>query len=452
MTLRRKQAYNKKRFRSARSEPDRKEAAARGTMDLFYMKLFPLPARVQAFYDAHLYRPLARAHACLQGIRASHLKSAALCFGLLLFVPCFVPIQPVTYVTLNGQPVGAVADEATIWAVQAGITSDLALSTGSAPTALPGLSYESRWAIAPETLDAGALRQAMLDASGSLRELAAILVDGKPVTYCNSVQDAQSAIDAVRLSYESGMQDAETVFLEPVEVRMVAAPAGHATQCGMAAGELTGAVDVKVNATVSYTEAIPYETVTRENVSMPSDQTTVVQEGQTGQAEVSAQVVAVNGEVRERTIVSRAVLAEPRKQIVEVGAERPASVGTGRLIAPLADYTFTSGYRTSHRAAHAGVDLATPTGSAVLAADGGRVTTAQWSDSYGNFVVIDHGNGLSTVYAHNSSLVVSAGDTVAQGELIALSGNTGNSTGPHVHFEVRVNGVAVDPTLYVALA
>jgi murein DD-endopeptidase MepM/ murein hydrolase activator NlpD len=68
---------------------------------------------------------------------------------------------------------------------------------------------------------------------------------------------------------------------------------------------------------------------------------------------------------------------------------------------------------------------------------------------YGNLVVVDHGNGLSTAYAHNTSLVVGVGQSVSAGQLVSYSGNTGNSTGPHVHFEVRVNGSAVDPLGYL---
>jgi murein DD-endopeptidase MepM/ murein hydrolase activator NlpD len=68
---------------------------------------------------------------------------------------------------------------------------------------------------------------------------------------------------------------------------------------------------------------------------------------------------------------------------------------------------------------------------------------------YGNLVVVDHGNGLATAYGHNTSVVAGVGSSVAQGQLIAYSGNTGNSTGPHVHFEVRVNGAAVDPLGYL---
>ena len=83
------------------------------------------------------------------------------------------------------------------------------------------------------------------------------------------------------------------------------------------------------------------------------------------------------------------------------------------------------------------------------AAAAGTVIYAGWMGGYGNLVAVDHGNGLSTAYAHNSSLAVSVGQSVAAGEIVSYSGNTGNSTGPHVHFEVRVNGSAVDPLGYL---
>ena len=98
---------------------------------------------------------------------------------------------------------------------------------------------------------------------------------------------------------------------------------------------------------------------------------------------------------------------------------------------------------------HDGIDIAVPTGTPVHAAAAGIVIYASWMTGYGNLVVIDHGNGLATAYAHNSSLVVTVGQLVEQGRTISLSGSTGNSTGPHVHFEVRVNGVPVDPLRYL---
>lgn len=98
---------------------------------------------------------------------------------------------------------------------------------------------------------------------------------------------------------------------------------------------------------------------------------------------------------------------------------------------------------------HSGIDIGVDEGTPVHAADAGVVVEADWLGGYGNAVIIDHGNGLSTVYGHNSSLAVSAGQSVAKGEVIAYAGSTGNSTGPHVHFEVRSGGEPVDPMGYL---
>ncbi|TCL72335.1 murein DD-endopeptidase MepM/ murein hydrolase activator NlpD [Hydrogenispora ethanolica] len=98
---------------------------------------------------------------------------------------------------------------------------------------------------------------------------------------------------------------------------------------------------------------------------------------------------------------------------------------------------------------HNGEDIAVPTGTPVHAADGGVVLVSGWQGGYGYFVAIDHGNGISTCYGHNSRLLVRVGQRVQQGDVIAYSGSTGLSTGPHIHFEVRVKGVPVDPRKYL---
>ena len=98
---------------------------------------------------------------------------------------------------------------------------------------------------------------------------------------------------------------------------------------------------------------------------------------------------------------------------------------------------------------HTGLDIGIPTGSNIVASKGGTVIFSGWSGGYGYYVKIDHGNGVVTAYAHNSRLLVSVGDTVKQGDVIALSGSTGNSTGPHCHFEVIVNGSFKNPLNYL---
>jgi murein DD-endopeptidase MepM/ murein hydrolase activator NlpD len=98
---------------------------------------------------------------------------------------------------------------------------------------------------------------------------------------------------------------------------------------------------------------------------------------------------------------------------------------------------------------HAGLDIAVSTGTTVKACRGGKVILARKAGGYGNLVIIDHGNGLTTRYGHNSVLLVKPGQRVTRGQVIAKSGSTGVSTGPHLHFEVRKNGSAVNPVPYL---
>lgn len=108
------------------------------------------------------------------------------------------------------------------------------------------------------------------------------------------------------------------------------------------------------------------------------------------------------------------------------------------------------GVRSSVRSsAHTGLDIATATGTPVTAAASGTVTFSGWKGSYGYLLVVTHSNGVQTYYGHCSKLYVSAGTSVSQGQTIAAVGSTGNSTGPHLHFEIRVNGVAYNPQNYL---
>ncbi|MDK2902228.1 MAG: hypothetical protein PWQ93_147 [Clostridiales bacterium] len=130
-------------------------------------------------------------------------------------------------------------------------------------------------------------------------------------------------------------------------------------------------------------------------------------------------------------------------------------VATGRFTWPVPGYSRISspfGYRVHPVLGvgklHTGTDIAAPSGVNVVAADGGVVIQSGWLGAYGKAVIIDHGNGISTLYGHNSSLLVSVGQEVSQGQVIARVGATGLATGPHCHFEVRINGVPTDPMQY----
>jgi len=121
------------------------------------------------------------------------------------------------------------------------------------------------------------------------------------------------------------------------------------------------------------------------------------------------------------------------------------------LIKPVTSgYTITSRFGQRASGNHKGLDIAAPTGTNIVASAAGTVIlSGNYNDGYGNYIIIDHGNGVKTLYAHCSKLYVSVGQYVAQGESIGAVGNTGNSTGPHLHLEVIVNGLKYNPQYYV---
>ena len=165
-------------------------------------------------------------------------------------------------------------------------------------------------------------------------------------------------------------------------------------------------------------------------------------------AKIQADRVRLEQALNELERLSRQLGDEMRKK------GSGTALGTGRMMWPVLGRLSSSfGWRRhpvlKTNKFHGGQDIAVPKGTSVLAADSGIVRIAGWQGGYGYLVAIDHGKGLSTFYGHNSVLLVKAGDVVVKGQRIALSGSTGLSTGPHVHFEVRINGEPVNPIPYL---
>ena len=168
----------------------------------------------------------------------------------------------------------------------------------------------------------------------------------------------------------------------------------------------------------------------------------------------SAQVSAMLKERQAARAAAAAVAAAAAQSSGGQGASDNWVQGTGQLGWPVSgEITSPYGYRVhpiwGTTIYHSGIDIGVDEGTPVHAADGGVVVWSGWMGGYGYAVVIDHGNGLSTLYGHNSELAVDEGQSVAKGQVISYAGSTGNSTGPHVHFEVRVNGDPVDPMGYL---
>ncbi|SHK54374.1 M23 family metallopeptidase [Desulforamulus aeronauticus] len=212
--------------------------------------------------------------------------------------------------------------------------------------------------------------------------------------------------------------------------------------------KMVGALEPVVNVVATAETTVKEETVlpqqVKKNPKLPFGQSKVIQVGERGLKEVTYQIIAVNGMETERKVLNAKVLKEAKAQIVERSAQTMvASRGVrpgGAVLSP---------FGTRNGRMHTGVDLARAYGSVVGSYNSGKVVRAGWYGAYGNCVDVNHGNGVVTRYAHLSSIGVSVGQTVEKGQAIGKVGSTGRSTGPHLHFEVIVNGTPRNPLNYI---
>jgi peptidase M23B len=200
-------------------------------------------------------------------------------------------------------------------------------------------------------------------------------------------------------------------------------------------------------------EPIPYETEKQETKDLYKGESLVAQEGVEGRQIVSGTITKVNGKEVKRNIKHKEVVSKPVKKIIKVGInDKPKTASSGAYAVPIKNaYVINSNGKFGSRwgRMHEGLDFSCPTGTPIYAADGGTVTKAATFGGYGNCVIIKHDNGQETLYGHCSKLNVTAGEKVYKGQVIAAVGNTGRSTGAHLHFEIHIGGSAVDPWSYI---
>lgn len=285
-----------------------------------------------------------------------------------------------------------------------------------------------------------------------------VKIGGEHFAYVSSESDVAMLTGELTKDYVSGPYGIKEVSLEPEvtaergtynknkeEIEVVGNPTTLIP-------ELKEKVAVKVTGEEIATKEVHFGTVYEEDPDMYEDEQYVRVEGINGSKTVVDEVTYVNGEESKRVEIS--VIDEvPCVNAVIVKGTKPAPY----CIYPV-NGTLTSGFGYRSAATtygvgstnHAGIDLVVPTGTPVKAAHDGVVTKSTgWMGGYGNVVFLDHGDGIVTVYAHNSSIAVSVGQEVKRGDIIAYSGSTGASTAPHVHFEVQVNGTPQNPLNYL---
>ncbi len=210
---------------------------------------------------------------------------------------------------------------------------------------------------------------------------------------------------------------------------------------------------------IVYEEEVAYKIIQEADPSLRLSAVETKVEGESGLNRITANVTYIDGVEVSVDIVTTEVLIEPVDEVILVGTalgsggisyDGPA-LGSGSMVWPTGPGTggISRGFSGSY--AHNGIDIWGAHGTPIYAVDSGVVVQVQYSDyAYGIMCLVDHGNGVMSRYAHNSSLNVALGDSVSQGQMIAGMGSTGNSTGNHLHFEIILNGTTVDPAPYIS--
>ncbi|MBQ3899462.1 MAG: M23 family metallopeptidase, partial [Lachnospiraceae bacterium] len=197
-------------------------------------------------------------------------------------------------------------------------------------------------------------------------------------------------------------------------------------------------------------EVYDAEVIYVDNDEWYTTQTKILQQPSSGYRKAILDIHYTNDKEISKEVIKEQILLEAVPKIVERGTKIPPTyikpLSGGRISSYFGGRASPGGIGSTN---HKGIDWATPIGTPIYASSGGTVATSGWVAGYGYAVFINHPDGRQTRYAHLSKTLVPVGAYVNQGDLIAYSGNTGNSTGPHLHFEIRINGTAVNPLDYL---
>lgn len=208
-------------------------------------------------------------------------------------------------------------------------------------------------------------------------------------------------------------------------------------------------VTLEVKQEKKVTDTIPFKKIVEEDPTMYKGEKVIKQQGVNGSKETSYLLTSENGTRISKVALKEDIIQQPVDEIEVVGTKVISSRGTGEFTWPTVGGYISSGMGQRWGELHRGIDIARPNNYNILASDNGVVVSAGVSGSYGNRIVIDHHNGYTTLYGHLSSIEVKVGQVVEKGSVIGIMGSTGNSTGTHLHFEVKKNGSLENPLTYV---
>lgn len=386
------------------------------------------------------------------GVLAAH-TVPVICAALFVSAAVTVANTDMAFkVVYGGEVVGYVTDEADYHTTIDRINDDIAARFGEDDYLLESEAVLSL-AAKSDIITSEKLYNNILTATATLKKACGIYSDGELVAICADAAAAERAVEARLEAYRSAHENCGEVSIAySVEMREGLYPA-DSVLCDSDAADCTASLSVMENVVETYNTDIAYKTVSSQSSKYARGTTVVQTEGKKGVRQVTAKVSYIDGVEVSREEVESKVVSEPVNKVVVVGTKKPVVSQAAKVIWPLDAnaYTVITAYWGDGRD-HKAIDIACNKGTAILAAKSGTVVeTSKSHPTYGYFVLIDHGNGIKTRYAHCSAISVKVGDTVSGGQVIGAVGNTGRSTGPHLHFEYILNGDRIDPAPYLGV-
>ncbi len=347
---------------------------------------------------------------------------------------------------IDGEKIAVVSSE-TVYRKAVNYASETAVNSGTEKPEFSNLKLLPTVTLKSDISSAKALSEKILLSSGDYVSGCTLYSGSAAVFSCASSDVAEKVVNKYIAQYSMNGDATLSSNLTYKPEVLTKSSISSAEECYRLLSE-NGSIDVISVVNTTESKVLPFETKTVDDNTLYIGDTITQTEGKNGTAEISHRTVYENGLQQSSLVTSEQVTLKPVNQVIKVGTKFKEVLKTG-LFYPL-NGPLSSPFGSRWGRMHEGIDIAVSEGTPVKAAECGVVSyVSENAGGYGKFVKINHGHGVETSYAHLSQINVSEGDTVSAETVIALSGNTGRSTGPHLHFEITENDTPVDPLKYL---
>lgn len=374
------------------------------------------------------------------------ISACAVCLAVFVSAVMFAGLRVGVNVNYSGRNIAVVENEEIGYNALSIATESV--TSNSAQEAIDSPKFSLTLTVSDRLEDAADLADTILENTADITAGVAIRINGKTAA-CVADEGIDELLETRRTAFYIDGAENTAEFVDEVSTEKGYYLTSEISDFSEAEA-IINQLDVKTVSTVKTDVTIPYKTVKTANSSKNAGYSAVKTKGENGVSVRTEAVEKLNGNVSSRTELSVEIEKKAVDEVIEIGTAVVKSRSSS-FICPIGSgkYRISSYYGDGRN--HKGIDLCANRGTSIFAVGGGTVTYAGYDSDFGYNVIIKHSNGISTRYAHANTLNVKKGQVVAQGDIIATVGSTGWSTGNHLHFEVIVNGVRVNPAPYIGL-